>query len=177
MSPADSRSSRPVDESKAMREWFDSIQPREQIAVIVATAFVVFAILWFGVWQPLDRGQTKLAESVGDWERALTELRPLKAQLLAGGGTAPVVSGDGQSLVVIVDTSLGMRNLSRALQRSQPTGANAIRVEFQDASFDDLIRWLGDLSTRYGLQVRTGNFSLSSQSVPGRVNASVTLER
>lgn len=160
-----------------MRDWFESIQPRERIAVFVAAVFVIFAILWFGIWRPLDRGQETLTESVGVWERSLAELRPLKAAILAGGGAAPTPSGGGQSLVVIVDTSLGVRNLSRALQRSQPTGDNSIRVEFQDASFDDLVRWLGDLSTRYGLQVRTGNFSMSSQSVPGRVNAQVTLER
>ena len=31
---------------------------------------------------------------------------------------------------MIVDSTLGQRNLSQSLQRSQPTGANGIRVEF-----------------------------------------------
>lgn len=160
-----------------MRDWFDSIEPREQLAVLVAALFVTFAIIWFGMWRPLSSGHATLTESVDVWERALTELRPLKAAVQAGGNAVRVPSTGNQSLVVIVDTSLSQRNLSRALQRSQPTGTNAIRVEFQDASFDDLVRWLGDVSGSYGLQVRTGNFSLGSQSVPGRVNANVTLER
>ena len=83
----------------------------------------------------------------------------------------------GQSLVVIVDSTLAQRSLSGALQRSQPTGQNGIRVEFQNASFDDLVLWLGDLSGRYGLRVQSGNFSVSTQSNPGRVNASLTIER
>ena len=160
-----------------MRDWFDSIETREQFAVIVATLFVVFAVIWFGMWRPLSSGHASLTESVDVWERALTELRPLKAAVQTGGNPSQTPAGANQSLVVIIDTSLNARNLSRSLQRSQPTGANAIRVEFQDASFDDLVRWLGDVSTRYGLQVRNGNFSLGTQSVPGRVNANVTLER
>ena len=160
-----------------MRDWFDSIEAREQVAVLAAALFVAFAIVWFGIWRPLSSGHESLTESVDVWERALTELRPLKAAVQAGGGGAQIPASGNQSLVVIVDTSLSARNLSRSLQRSQPTGANAIRVEFQDASFDDLVRWLGDVSGRYGLQVRNGNFSLGSQSVPGRVNANVTLER
>lgn len=77
----------------------------------------------------------------------------------------------------MVDTTLRERGLYSALQRSQPTGANGIRVEFKDVSFDDTIRWLGELSSRYDLQVQSGNFSVSTQEIPGRVNVSLTLER
>lgn len=160
-----------------MRSWFDTLQPREQVSVMVAAVFLAFAVLYFGLWSPLTKSQETLQNSVATWERALTELRPLIAAAQSGSGGAAPVSGIGQSLVVIVDTTLNQGNLSGALQRSQPTGDNGIRVEFQDASFDDLILWLGDLSGRYGLRVQSGNFSVSTQNIPGRVNASLTIER
>jgi len=160
-----------------MKDWFESLQPREQVSVMFAAVFVAFAILYFGLWTPLSKSRESLTDSVATWERSLAELRPLIAAVRSNqGGRAPA-AGVGQSLVVIVDTTLNQRNLSSALQRSQPTGDNGIRVEFQNASFDDLVLWLGDLSGRYGLRVQSGNFSVSTQSNPGRVNASLTIER
>lgn len=160
-----------------MRSWFDSLQTREQAAVMIAGVFLTFAIVYFAVWSPLDRGQSTMRDSVSTLQRSLAELKTLKNVMRNPATAGASQLGAGQSLVVIVDSTLGQRNLSEALQRSQPTGANGIRVEFKDAAFDDLIGWLGDLSNRYGMQVQSANFSVSAQSIPGRVNASLTIER
>jgi general secretion pathway protein M len=78
---------------------------------------------------------------------------------------------------VIVDQTLRARGLHEALQRSQPTTSDGIRVEFEDVAFDDLVLWLGDLSRQYSMQVSSGSVSAAAQSGPGRVNATLTLER
>ena len=160
-----------------MKDWFDTLQPREQVSVMIGGVFVVFAVLYFGLWAPLSRSSETLGESVATWERSIGELRRIVAAGGGAGPSTPTLPNTGQSLVVIVDSTLAQRSLSGALQRSQPTGQNGIRVEFQNASFDDLVLWLGDLSGRYGLRVQSGNFSVSTQSNPGRVNASLTIER
>lgn len=157
-----------------MRAWFESLEARERLFVVTASVFLVFAVLYLGVWMPLDRGQKNLSLSVNDWKTALAELGPLKGQLQNAG--SPAQAGSNQSLVVIIDNTLREHNLYNALQRSQPTTGNGIRVEFENVAFDDLILWLGDLSTRYGLQVQSGSFSSSRDSV-GRVNSTLTLER
>lgn len=159
-----------------MKDWFETLEPRERVSVVTAGVFVAVAVLYFVIWMPLTGSQTGLATSVTTWERALAEIRPLKAAVRTAGNRARPAA-TGQSLVVIVDSTLGQHNLSNALQRSQPTGQNGIRVEFQDAAFDDLVRWLGDLASRHGMQVQSGNFSVSTQNMPGRVNASLTIER
>lgn len=157
-----------------MRDWFDSLQDRERVFVLTAALFLAFAVLYLGIWMPLDRGQKSLSLSVDTWKTALADLRPLKGQLQnpASGQTA----GRNQSLVVIIDNTLRQRGLYSALQRSQPTAGNGIRVEFENVAFDDLVLWLGDLSNSYGLQVQSGNFS-NPQDSAGRVNSTVTLER
>ena len=158
-----------------MKQWFFELEPREQLAVFVCAVFVAFAIAFFGVWRPLSNSEAALDSSVADWERSLVALGPLRNQIRNSGDRTP--QPGNQSLVVIVDTTLRERGLNGALQRSQPNGANAIRVEFKDIAFDDAVRWLGDLSSRYNLHVQSGNFSRSTQDIPGRVNASLTLER
>jgi general secretion pathway protein M len=64
-----------------------------------------------------------------------------------------------------------------ALKRSQPTTSTGIRVEFEGVAFDELILWLGDLSTQYAMDVQAGRLSEAARAGPGRVNATLTLER
>jgi len=159
-----------------MKAWFEALQPRERGFVLSAIAVVALAILYLGVWRPLDRAHTNMQTSVQTWGSALSELRPLQATL-QNSSLAAAQSGGNESLVVIIDNSLRQRGLYSALQRSQPTAQNGIRVEFENAAFDDLILWLGDLATSHGLQLQSGSFSSNETENAGRVNATVTLER
>lgn len=161
-----------------MRRWFSSLQTREQGFVLTAVVVVVLTILWAGIWKPLDSSHQLARERVATWQQSLAELRPMRGQLATANGNAPAATTSNQSLVVIVDNSLRQRGLYNSLQRSLPTPAgNGIRVEFENAVFDDLVLWLGDLHRQYGLRVETGSFSVASNGAAGRVNSSVTLER
>ena len=160
-----------------MRDWFESLAERERLFVVAAGLLLAFAVLYLVVWMPLDRAQRNLGASVDNWKVSLAELGDLKGSVAAAdsGQTAP--SDLNQSLVVIVDNTLRQRALYSSLQRSQPTAGNGIRVEFENAAFDDLVLWLGDLASRYGLQVQSGSFSAASRQYDGRVNSTLTLER
>ena len=161
-----------------MTDWFENLEPRERVMVAFAAVFIVFAVFWFGLWLPLDERRDAAAARVDTWQTSIAALRPLKGQVQAGASGQPMSAGSNQSLVVIVDNTLRQRGLYTAPQRSQPTpGGNGIRVEFESAAFDDLVLWLGDLHRLHGLLVQSGSFSVASGSSPGRVNASVTLER
>jgi general secretion pathway protein M len=161
-----------------MKAWIASLEPRERILIATAAVFIVFALLWFGIWTPLDQGQKAASARVENWKKGISELRPMKDQVAAVSSGGQVVVEQDQSLVVIVDNSLRQRGLYNALQRSQPTVAgDGIRVEFESAAFDDLMLWLGDLHRQYGLDVEAGSFSVAIGDNPGRVNSSVTLQR
>lgn len=160
-----------------MKEWFDTLEPRERWFVATGGVIVVIAVFYALIWLPLDRGQATLAADVATWERSLAELRPLKNMPAAANGAARPRASSPQTPVVIVDQSLRARGLDRSLKRSQPTTSNGIRVEFENVAFDDLVLWLGDLSTQYAMQVSAGSFSAANQSEPGRINATLTLER
>ena len=161
-----------------MKNWFASLEQREQIFVAGGAVVVLIAILYSLVWVPLDTGQKALAQEVSVWQRSLAELKPLKGlQPASSNASTPSNAGSNQTPVVIVDQTLRARGLDRALKRSQPTTSNGIRVEFENVAFDGLILWLGDLSSQHAMQVSSGSMSTSSQSAPGRINATFTLER
>jgi len=158
-----------------MRNWFESLEQREQLFVATGAVVVALALFWALVWLPLERGQQSAAESVAAWQESLAELKPLRA-VAAGGGQRPAVT-TGQTPVVVIDQTLRARGLDRSLRRSQPTTSTGIRVDFENVAFDDLVLWLGDLSSQHGMDVQAGSFSRASQAGPGRVDATLTLER
>ncbi|MGH8222127.1 MAG: type II secretion system protein GspM [Woeseiaceae bacterium] len=160
-----------------MKDWFDGLEQRERTMVLLAAVFVALAVLYLAVWAPLDRAHKGVAASVQTWKTALADLRPLRVRMQSTAGTTANAAGQGQSLVVVVDSTLRQRGLYSSLQRSQPTAQNSIRLEFENTAFDDLVLWLGDLSGAYGMQVQSGSFSRNSSSEPGRVNATLILER
>lgn len=160
-----------------MRDWFEALQPREKILVATAAAVVVLAVFWLGVWAPLDRGRSDAAANVEVWRDAVAELRSLKSELEAGASRPESLpAARNQSLVVIVDVTLRGRDLYGALQRSTPNQDIGIQLVFENAAFDDLVLWLGDVSTQYALRVQSAGFNPSDEAA-GRVNATVTLER
>ena len=119
-----------------------------------------------------------MQQSVADWERSLAELGPLRALVANSGRETPRGIVDvGQAPIIIVDQTLRSRGLEQYRRRSQPTTSNGIRVELESVPFDELVLWLGDLSDQFGLHVQAGSLSAIAQAGPGRVNASLTLER
>ena len=161
-----------------MRDWFDSLETREQRFVAVGAVVVVIAVLYGAIWAPIDKRHTELRADVYAWQQSLVDLKRLRPQLANTGGSTPTpVSGQQQTPLIIVDQTLRSRSLERYRTRSQPVSSNGIRVEFENVAFDDLVLWLGDMSGQYGLHVQAGTFSGGSRVAPGRINATLTLER
>lgn len=161
-----------------MKDWFDSLESREQAFVAAGAVIVIVALIYALLWLPLDKSHRQVQQSVADWEQSLAELGPLRALVANAGRETPRGAVDvGQAPIIIVDQTLRNRGLEQYRRRSQPTTSNGIRVELESVPFDELVLWLGDLSDQFGLHVQAGSLSAISQAGPGRVNASLTLER
>lgn len=161
-----------------MKDWFDSLEARERLFVGLGAVIVIIAVVYGFVWAPLDRNHESMATSVDDWQRSLAELRPLKGLAQSSSrATGSTSTGSQQAPIIVVDQTLRSRGLEQFRRRSQPTSSNGVRVEFENVAFDELVLWLGDLSDQYAMHVQAGSLSTGSQPVPGRVNATLTLER
>ena len=161
-----------------MKDWYDNLEAREQVFVLIGGLFVLIALIYFLLWAPLDKSHKQVASNVDNWERSLAELRPLRSMASSGGtGTTGNVISNPQAPIIIVDQTLRSRGLEQYRRRSQPTANNGIRVEFESVGFDELVLWLGDLAGTHDLHVQAGSMSVVTQAGPGRINASLTLER
>lgn len=161
-----------------MKDWYDNLEAREQVFVLAGAVFVVIALMYYVLWAPLNKRHMQVATSVQNWERSLAELGPLRGLIAGGNASATAgVANNQQAPIIIVSQTLQSRGLEQYRRRSQPTTGNGVRVELENVAFDELILWLGDLSDNYGMNVQAGSLSRVSDAGPGRINASLTLER
>ena len=161
-----------------MKDWLENLEAREQVFVAGGAVFVVIALVYALLWMPFDKNHRQLVASVDDWQQSLAELGPLRSLASAAQSSRPRNTGGGQQApIIIVDQTLRGRGLEQFRRRSQPTTSNGVRVEFEGVAFDELVLWLGDLSDEFGMHVQAGSVSAVPQAGPGRVNASLTLER
>ena len=161
-----------------MKDWFNNLETREQAFVAGGAVFVVIALVYALLWMPFDKNHRQLVASVDNWQQSLAELGPLRSLATAAQSSRPRnTTGGQQAPIIIVDQTLRSRGLEQYRRRSQPTTSNGVRVEFESVAFDELVVWLGDLSDEFGMHVQAGSVSVVPQAGPGRVNASLTLER
>ena len=160
-----------------MKDWYENLEVREQVFVLVGAVFVVIALLFYGLWQPLDKRHTQVATNVENFEQALAALQPLRELAASGNPNRPTDTPiSPQAPIIVVSQTLQRRGLEQYNRRSAPT-PNGVQVRFENVAFDELVLWLGELGNNYGLIVQQGTMQLAPQAGPGRINATLTLER
>ncbi len=158
-----------------MMEHWHNLQSREQrtllIGALVAVLLLIYSLIIAPFSQELERMEQAVAangELLAWMERSAAEVRALR-----GGGTAR--RGGGGSLLSLVDASAKQSGLGNALKQVKPEGSHGVRLRFEEAGFDDMLRWLGRLGSERGVVVST--LTMERLEKPGRINATVVLER
>ncbi len=156
-----------------MKSWFLGLAPRERLLIGGAAAIVVLLLVYLLVIEPLQQRRAVLERGVVAQRELLSWMRDAVVPLR--GSSATPANSRGQSLFAVVDRSARTTVLAGALQRVQPEGQGNVRVWFEDAPFDDLVRWTATLQREHGISVNT--LSVERTDSAGLVNARVTLER
>ena len=143
--------------------------------VMICGAFIVVALFWTMIVRPLYSGSAQLEEDVGTKQGQLANLQELASHIKPGTqGQMSIRQGGNDSIVVIIDRTTRERSLADYLKRNQPEGDAGVRLRFEEAPFDPLVDWLGELSQTYGMLVVSASFDGAGV---GRVNCNIVLER
>lgn len=161
-----------------LREWFDSLAPRERLAVAAGAIAVVIALFYYGLWNPLnshlETARTRVAAETNQ-ARWMLGVRD-EARLLQASGTQTKLKGRGDSLLSIVDTTSRANNLGEAVRHIQPDSDDKATVSLQQANFNQMLFWLRTLHSEYG--VSTTEMTVSrDDDTPGQVEVRLTLVR
>lgn len=152
--------------------WFGALAPRERVLVAACVIVVVAAVLFLGVWEPINVARR-------DHQAALEQAQALSLRIdeaarLAQDRTRGTAPASGVSLISAVDQAAQSGELGKPT-RLQPQGDAEVRVWFDDVSFDASLLWIATLQSRYGIEVQS--LDVEPRDAPGRVNLRASLVR
>lgn len=159
-----------------MKNWFLSLTQRERTMVQIAASVVVIFVFYLFVVQPISTNYKKNKKNVAEVTQTLEWMHAAAREVkqLRGGRLLPEQPQGKQFILSMVDSSARKAGLAGVMKRVQPEGDSGVRVWFEDAAFDELIKWLATIESKHGLLVNEINIEKTEST--GLVNVRVFLD-
>ena len=153
-----------------MLVFWRQLKPSERTMLTLGGGILVILILYLFILEPFmlkkDEFEIKVASQKAqvEWlKQASLEVKSLQSSQKVNNRR-----GAGQSLLVLVDRTAKKNKLGSALKRVEPDGTERVRVWLDNASFDDVAKWLSVLASKYQLEAESAVFDKADDI--GRVN-------
>lgn len=157
-------------------QWWQGLSSRERWLVGSLIPLVLSVLVQVGLIEPLKTSVKQLETardariaSLQRLEALAAEARTLQRHAAAPPGTAP----DGVSLLTNLDETARAAGLGPQIERIVPVGEREASVVLRSAPQSELLGWLVQLRTAFGVEVRRA--TLDRAEAPGTVNASLEL--
>lgn len=147
-------------------KWWSGREAREQLLLAVMAFFLLIALFWYGLWQPLqnriDNAQTRVVAQQ-ETLRWVVENTQRVSQLQSAQPTTrqnALGAAELNAFISRTSTEYGLE-----VSRLQPQ-SEGVLVVFNEADFDAFLEFLAALDAR---QVRIDALDLAEASEPGKV--------
>ena len=159
-----------------MKSWFLSLTQRERVMVQVASSVVTVFLFYLLILDPISSNYSKNKKNVQTATETLEWMKnaALEVKQLRGGRQLAERPQGKRFVLSMIDNSVKKAGLASVMKRVQPEGDSGVRVWFEAAAFDELIKWLAMIETEHGLLVNEINIE-QTDSI-GLVNARVFLD-
>ncbi|WP_233702242.1 type II secretion system protein GspM [Iodobacter ciconiae] len=131
-------------------------------------AFAFFAILYAGIWQPVNASRIQLGKQVPQMQMQLAELQRQLAQIKS----TPAGPGQNGDFRTAVQASLDARNTSADIQA---LATDKLQIKVAQIRFADALPLLAALRSETGSQIN--RLQISSAEHNGIVQLSAEVER
>lgn len=160
-----------------MISWFFALAPRERL-ILTGGALVLLLLLGYAlILEPLDAAIRQKESALRAQLSQMNDLRIIAMEYRSLGGIEPKQGSGTQStsLLAIVDSSGTAQGIKDSIKRLSPEGKDKVRVHLEEASFDNLVLWLAQLSTDY--QITTESTNVRRGDEVGKVSGNLMLQR
>jgi general secretion pathway protein M len=158
-----------------MKEWWESLQVRERRILALGALLLLVVGFYVLVWEPIHQRHRQLTDQVAEQRAVLgwMEGSAAEARRLRGQGEAAPAQARSGSLLSLIDSRARASGLGDALKRVEPEAGDKVRVWLEEAAFDTVARWLGELQRDYGVSV--DSVVLDPKGDAGLVNARIVV--
>ncbi|WP_432460316.1 MULTISPECIES: type II secretion system protein M [unclassified Agarivorans] len=134
-----------------MKQWWQSLNKREQNLVMLASILCFVAVLYWGVWSPVAQANQAAKQRLATQQQTLLWAQQQGAVILANGHT----QANAGTIKVNQAVSSSARQQRISISRIQPKGDSEVEVWIENVPFNQLLGWLNMLSQRYGVVVES----------------------
>lgn len=133
---------------KSTNNWYSQLAVKDQLIVKTLLVFVLIALVFAWVWQPVVIGKEK-AEKKFNTEMNFHKKMKENAYLFTNSSDS--TSTSGASILTTVNSTAKVKNIQ--LKRFEPDGKTGLRIWLDQVNFNSLIDWLELLETTRGIKV------------------------
>lgn len=157
--------------------WWHSLNGRDQRMVLLGVALALPMLAYLAIWQPISSAQSKAQVAEQAMAQQLDEVRQLAAQLRSRPASTASAAASNTAVrlapLPAIEQVAREFALSNALKLREAEANNGVRVVFEGAPAEALLRMIDALALKHGLQVMTAQIDPAG---PGRVNAQISLK-
>lgn len=161
--------------SEILQKW-SALKKSEQTMLTYGSILVFIVIVYFYVWTPYQKSINDFKQKIVHTQEDIHWLKSISVQIkqLKASNTTPIGSFSG-SLMNIVDKSIKQNKLNKQVSLLEKSGSDKVVIQFTKIHFDDLIKIMGYIKTRYGILVKNINVQRADD---GRlVNSRIILKK
>lgn len=162
---------------QAIRDWYTGLATRERRIVTAGAVMLALILLWLAIIAPWLDARASLNARVEADAQLLVWMRQTAATIRQLEKTAPAAAAPktNRSLFATVEQTAQLSPVGAHIRQFQPRGDRSVQVHLENAPFDALVAWLGQLQAHEGVTITA--FNVQQADAPGAVNADVTLQR
>ena len=158
-----------MEQLQALRARFDELEQRQQYIVMAAIVVITLFLFMTIIYRPLssslaaERAAYYSQTELRDWMQA--QVNVLKSQ----SSQSPSTSNRGNRTASVLINQTAAQNAIQ-ISRSQPRSNNQYQIWLDKVAFNQLLVWLTDLQSEYGIHVHSINISKAEENGEVRVN-------
>ena len=162
-----------------MKAWFLGLSERERTLLLIIIFFFLGLLLYFYGWKALQRYQVELARDIKLTieDREFIRQAEIQRAALKMEQEGQVEYDTTTSVQVLANPLLRRYQLDAAnvLVRSEAKSKDAVSLKLENANFDALIGFIGEMEKAYNIKV--SSMALLPTETTGLTGAQLTLER
>jgi len=137
-----------------MKNWYNTLAPRERTLVLYGSIISVIILIWILLIDPLITNHKKLNKIIDIQKKTLNTMQSQSIQVkqLQQRNKKPIANSNGNPQQ-LVERSLQTWRLKPQLERMQSQGSNGVRLTLKNVNADRAIRFLYELENKYALSI------------------------
>ena len=154
---------------------------KDKLLTQFLSVFIILCIGYFLIYQPSVNAKNNAKQQLQQTRTIYHEIQKivpkiLQARINAGNAaksSQSTVNNKNKSMTAMVNDS--SKKFAIIINKSSADGNDGISISGNEQVFDQLIRFVGDLNTSYGLNIDT--YSIKETQIAGKVDFNIKVTR